>query len=550
MPTVRADQLGPLLKAFRERRGEPLQQVMDRFTELLEQHKDGSLWGDVDSWIRPRGTPASLRYHLKKLEKGNLKDERELYAILPLADAYDIPYLMLDPLISEVCTGHCLLERLPDFHVTSLEDRPHYGRDSVYGVPRKRLSGTDAAFVRLRLDPGGRSDTHDHPGDELLFVLDGTLEVRADNYGLRTPLGAGDYIHFYAEQPHSAWNVSTETAKAIIIRFYQLMHGGTRRKILRDLETVRGELRRLEAKLSPSGKRLFLDVVDPWLSETTGDPVGKVVTPNEILDPVGLSHLIQYELHRTPGPALQNFVAMAESSGYSRKRDALWKFLTGKRVRDSGRHDLDQLARVFDLPQILFYGFMFPPVPNFVVVHRNDDLVGFSGPEAGLLEGATYQLPCRSLAGSDIAMTFVSLRPGGASPENRHPGFELVLPLKGTVEVRFKHGTQCTVRSEAQEYAHFRSDIEHTLVNVGPEEATLFLVRFQEFLGGGVLEGGAQLPKATPAKAERVDVQKPAGADDRLYRLGELAVATGVPDLALNIDHYLYGHPRVDDAKQ
>lgn len=29
-----------------------------------------------------------------------------------------------------------------------------------------------------------------------------------------------------------------------------------------------------------------------------------------------------------------------------------------------------------------------------------------------------------------------------------------------------------------------------------------------------------------------------------VYRLGELALPTGVRDLAVNIDHYLYGHPR------
>ena len=38
-------------------------------------------------------------------------------------------------------------------------------------------------------------------------------------------------------------------------------------------------------------------------------------------------------------------------------------------------------------------------------------------------------------------------------------------------------------------------------------------------------------------------------AVDRLYRLHELATPSGIPDLAVNIDHYLYGHPKVDDAR-
>ena len=65
-----------------------------------------------------------------------------------------------------------------------------------------------------------------------------------------------------------------------------------------------------------------------------------------------------------------------------------------------------------------------------------------------------------------------------------------------------------------------------------------------------VLEGGAKLPEGTAVKVETVDADKLTGGDDRLYQLGELAVPTGIPDLALNIDHYLYGHPKVNDGQQ
>ena len=65
-----------------------------------------------------------------------------------------------------------------------------------------------------------------------------------------------------------------------------------------------------------------------------------------------------------------------------------------------------------------------------------------------------------------------------------------------------------------------------------------------------VLEGGVQLPEGTAVKVETVETEKSAAGDDLLYRLDELAVPTGIPDLALNIDRYLYGHPKVDDARQ
>jgi hypothetical protein len=35
--------------------------------------------------------------------------------------------------------------------------------------------------------------------------------------------------------------------------------------------------------------------------------------------------------------------------------------------------------------------------------------------------------------------------------------------------------------------------------------------------------------------------------DDPLWKMAELAVDMGIPDLSVNIDHYLYGHPKVTD---
>lgn len=64
-----------------------------------------------------------------------------------------------------------------------------------------------------------------------------------------------------------------------------------------------------------------------------------------------------------------------------------------------------------------------------------------------------------------------------------------------------------------------------------------------------VIDGGVTLPEGTVVTIEAGAVVAPERADDPLYSLAELAVATGVPDLALNIDHYLYGHPKVDDEQ-
>jgi hypothetical protein len=71
-----------------------------------------------------------------------------------------------------------------------------------------------------------------------------------------------------------------------------------------------------------------------------------------------------------------------------------------------------------------------------------------------------------------------------------------------------------------------------------------------------VLANGVQLPEGVPVKVELLkqaaEPQKPKIDKcelDPVWRMGELAVDTGIPDLAVNIDHYLYGHPKVKDVQ-
>ena len=64
-----------------------------------------------------------------------------------------------------------------------------------------------------------------------------------------------------------------------------------------------------------------------------------------------------------------------------------------------------------------------------------------------------------------------------------------------------------------------------------------------------VLEGEVRLPEGTQVMVEPITTAGPAVPDDRLFRMSELAVDTGIPDLATNIDHYLYGHPKVEDGR-
>lgn len=71
-----------------------------------------------------------------------------------------------------------------------------------------------------------------------------------------------------------------------------------------------------------------------------------------------------------------------------------------------------------------------------------------------------------------------------------------------------------------------------------------------------VLEPGASLPEGMRVRVEVVaQPEKPfpktpiAPEDDPLFDMGKYAVKTGIPDLSVNANHYLYGHPKVSDGK-
>lgn len=67
-----------------------------------------------------------------------------------------------------------------------------------------------------------------------------------------------------------------------------------------------------------------------------------------------------------------------------------------------------------------------------------------------------------------------------------------------------------------------------------------------------VFENGVLLPEGAEVRVALVDKDRleepPLAGDDPLLNMSSFAVDMGIPDLAVNIDHYLYGHPKVTDG--
>jgi quercetin dioxygenase-like cupin family protein len=73
------------------------------------------------------------------------------------------------------------------------------------------MPGHEAVQVRVDLDPGYISPRHTHPGEEIIYVLEGTIEYEVDGSPSVT-LKAGDVLFVPAGRIHTAKNVGTVNA--------------------------------------------------------------------------------------------------------------------------------------------------------------------------------------------------------------------------------------------------------------------------------------------------------------------------------------------------
>ncbi len=70
------------------------------------------------------------------------------------------------------------------------------------------VPGREVVQDRVDLDPGFVSPRHVHPGEEIVYVLEGTLEYQIEGKPPVT-LKAGDVVFIPAEAPHSVKNVGS-----------------------------------------------------------------------------------------------------------------------------------------------------------------------------------------------------------------------------------------------------------------------------------------------------------------------------------------------------
>ncbi|ALR11774.1 cupin [Mycobacteroides saopaulense] len=87
------------------------------------------------------------------------------------------------------------------------------GRDPVSRTDLQRhdlsVPGRESLQTRVDFQPGAQAARHKHPGEEIIYVLKGTLVYDIDGQGSKT-VTAGDVLFVPAETFHSVRNVGDD----------------------------------------------------------------------------------------------------------------------------------------------------------------------------------------------------------------------------------------------------------------------------------------------------------------------------------------------------
>ena len=89
-----------------------------------------------------------------------------------------------------------------------------------------------------------------------------------------------------------------------------------------------------------------------------------------------------------------------------------------------------------------------------------------------------YSVPDRSLLGSNTSVALLSVPPGKNVEPNYHAGFEILIPISGTLQLRLMDTNELIVLgAKDRQFVFFDSSIEHSVLNPGRAEARALVVR-------------------------------------------------------------------------
>ena len=108
---------------------------------------------------------------------------------------------------------------VPAIAVTTLAVGTLYAQQAAFTrtmLQKADVSATsrEAVQVRAEFGPGAVAGRHTHPGEELIYVLEGTLVLEVAGKAPVT-LNAGDFANVPAETVHDGRNIGSGAAKVL-----------------------------------------------------------------------------------------------------------------------------------------------------------------------------------------------------------------------------------------------------------------------------------------------------------------------------------------------
>ncbi|GLQ54941.1 XRE family transcriptional regulator [Devosia nitrariae] len=109
-----------------------------------------------------------------------------------------------------------------------------------------------SSFV-MTVPPGYRSETVAHEGEEILYVLEGSITQRLDDQEM--VMSAGDSLHFRGNRPHSWSNHTAEPAKLLWTGTLALFRSSAKPKLLPEATHKPGSLKPAKKIVTHKEKR-------------------------------------------------------------------------------------------------------------------------------------------------------------------------------------------------------------------------------------------------------------------------------------------------------
>src|SRR5712672_515197 len=99
--------------------------------------------------------------------------------------------------------------------IAGIASAPNVAQAQQSGTKRTDLQrhdlsapGREVIQVRVDFDPGYVAPMHTHPGEEIIYVIEGTLEYEIG--GKKSRVKAGDVLFVPAGTPHTATNIGSD----------------------------------------------------------------------------------------------------------------------------------------------------------------------------------------------------------------------------------------------------------------------------------------------------------------------------------------------------